>query len=96
MAAERFPSFGLATPPAPRAIGADHGIALLKGGQAKPASLLDGVDLDDDAISVEAETAPLVGPFRTELDKRLDAGAPPPMRFDRQPPSSELFQGQRV
>lgn len=40
MAAERFPSFGLATPPAPRAIGADHGIALLKGGQAKPASLL--------------------------------------------------------
>ncbi|MFD1982911.1 FAD-dependent oxidoreductase [Mesorhizobium newzealandense] len=40
MVAERFPSFGLATPPAPRAIGADDGIALLKGGQAKPASLL--------------------------------------------------------
>jgi FAD/FMN-containing dehydrogenase len=40
MAAGRFPSFGLATPPAPRAIGADEAIALLKGGQAKPASLL--------------------------------------------------------
>jgi hypothetical protein len=40
MATERFPSFGLATPPAPRAIGADEAIALLKGGQAKPASLL--------------------------------------------------------
>ncbi|RUW61279.1 FAD-binding oxidoreductase [Mesorhizobium sp. M7A.F.Ca.US.008.03.1.1] len=40
MAIERFPSFGLATPPAPRAIGADEAIALLKGGQAKPASLL--------------------------------------------------------
>ncbi|MER9365770.1 FAD-binding oxidoreductase [Mesorhizobium sp. M0518] len=40
MAAGRFPSFGLATPPAPRAIGADEAIALLKGGRAKPASLL--------------------------------------------------------
>ncbi|PWJ89711.1 FAD/FMN-containing dehydrogenase [Mesorhizobium loti] len=40
MATERFPSFGLATPPAPRAIGADEAIALLKGGQAKPESLL--------------------------------------------------------
>ncbi|MFB9978330.1 FAD-dependent oxidoreductase [Mesorhizobium kowhaii] len=40
MAAERFQSFGLATPPAPRGIGADDGIAMLKGGQAKPASLL--------------------------------------------------------
>jgi FAD/FMN-containing dehydrogenase len=38
--AERFQSFGLATPPAPRAIGIEDGIALLKGGQAKPASLL--------------------------------------------------------
>ncbi|RWP90971.1 MAG: FAD-binding oxidoreductase [Mesorhizobium sp.] len=40
MATERFPSFGLATPPAPRAIGADEAISLLKSGQAKPASLL--------------------------------------------------------
>lgn len=40
MAAARFPSFGLATPPAPRAIGADEAIPLLKGGLAKPASLL--------------------------------------------------------
>lgn len=40
MATERFQSFGRATPPAPRAIGADEAIALLKGGQAKPASLL--------------------------------------------------------
>ncbi|TRC90509.1 FAD-binding oxidoreductase [Mesorhizobium sp. WSM4310] len=38
--AERFRSFGLATPPAPRAIHADDAIALLKGGQAKEASLL--------------------------------------------------------
>ncbi|MER8978714.1 FAD-binding oxidoreductase [Mesorhizobium sp. M0870] len=40
MATERFPSFGLVTPSAPRAIGADEAIALLKGGRAKPASLL--------------------------------------------------------
>lgn len=38
--AERFQSFGLATPAAPRAIGVDDGIALLRGGQARPASLL--------------------------------------------------------
>jgi len=37
---ERFRSFGLATPPAPHAIHADDAIALLKGGQAKEASLL--------------------------------------------------------
>jgi FAD/FMN-containing dehydrogenase len=40
MATERFPSFGLATPSASRAIGADEAIVLLKGGQAKPGSLL--------------------------------------------------------
>ncbi|WP_256751292.1 FAD-binding oxidoreductase [Mesorhizobium sp. Mes31] len=40
MAGERLQSFGLATPPAPRAIGAEDGIALLRAGQAKPASLL--------------------------------------------------------
>ncbi|MFA6154421.1 FAD-dependent oxidoreductase [Mesorhizobium sp.] len=40
MAAERFQSFGLATPPAPRAIDVEDGIALLRGGQARPASLL--------------------------------------------------------
>ncbi|TPK79546.1 FAD-binding oxidoreductase [Mesorhizobium sp. B2-4-18] len=38
--AERFQSFGLATPPAARAIHADDAIALLKGGQARQASLL--------------------------------------------------------
>lgn len=38
--AERFQSFGLATPSAPRAIHADDAIALLKGGQAKEGSLL--------------------------------------------------------
>ncbi|AEH88272.1 FAD-binding oxidoreductase [Mesorhizobium opportunistum] len=38
--AERFRSFGLATPPAPRAIQADDAIALLKAGQAGEASLL--------------------------------------------------------
>lgn len=38
--AGRFQSFGLATPPAPRAIHADDAIALLKGGQAKDGSLL--------------------------------------------------------
>ncbi|TPM96128.1 FAD-binding oxidoreductase [Mesorhizobium sp. B2-1-3A] len=37
---ERFRSFGLATPPAALAINADDAIALLKGGQAKEASLL--------------------------------------------------------
>ncbi|MER8572588.1 FAD-binding oxidoreductase [Mesorhizobium sp. M1338] len=40
MATERFPSFGLATSPATRVIGTDEAIALLKGGQAGPASLL--------------------------------------------------------
>jgi FAD/FMN-containing dehydrogenase len=40
MATERFQSFGLATPPTPRGIGAEDAIALLKGGQAKPALLL--------------------------------------------------------
>ena len=40
MAVERFQSFGLATLTAPRAISAEDGIALLRGGQAKPASLL--------------------------------------------------------
>ncbi|QKC83332.1 FAD-binding oxidoreductase [Mesorhizobium sp. NZP2077] len=38
--AGRFQSFGLARPPAPRAIHADDAIALLKGGQAKDGSLL--------------------------------------------------------
>ncbi|WP_095199773.1 FAD-binding oxidoreductase [Mesorhizobium carmichaelinearum] len=38
--ADRFRSFGLATPPAARAIHADDAIALLKGGQAKEGSLL--------------------------------------------------------
>ncbi|TPL97548.1 FAD-binding oxidoreductase [Mesorhizobium sp. B2-3-10] len=38
--AERFQSFGLATPPAARAMHADDAIALLKGGQARQASLL--------------------------------------------------------
>ncbi|MBZ9708516.1 FAD-binding oxidoreductase [Mesorhizobium sp. ESP7-2] len=38
--AERFQSFGRATPPAARAIHADDAIALLKGGQARQASLL--------------------------------------------------------
>ena len=38
--AERFWSFGLATPPAPRAIHAADAIALLKGGEAKEGSLL--------------------------------------------------------
>lgn len=38
--AERLQSFGLATPPAARAIHADDAIALLKGGQARQASLL--------------------------------------------------------
>ncbi|MCA0050669.1 FAD-binding oxidoreductase [Mesorhizobium sp. B283B1A] len=38
--AERFRSFGLATPPAPRAIQADDAIALLKAGQAGETSLL--------------------------------------------------------
>ncbi|TIT45621.1 MAG: FAD-binding oxidoreductase, partial [Mesorhizobium sp.] len=38
--AERFQSFGLATPPAARAMPADDAIALLKGGQARQASLL--------------------------------------------------------
>lgn len=38
--AERFQSFGRATPPAPRSIHADDAIALLKGGQAKDGSLL--------------------------------------------------------
>ena len=36
MSGERFQSFGRATPPAPRAIGADDGIALLKSGRRKP------------------------------------------------------------
>ncbi|TPL95425.1 FAD-binding oxidoreductase [Mesorhizobium sp. B2-3-12] len=38
--AERFQSFGLATPPAARTMHADDAIALLKGGQARQASLL--------------------------------------------------------
>ncbi|WP_214470438.1 FAD-binding oxidoreductase [Mesorhizobium sp. dw_380] len=38
--AERFRSFGLATPPAARAIHADDAVALLKSGQAKDGSLL--------------------------------------------------------
>ncbi|TIU67619.1 MAG: FAD-binding oxidoreductase, partial [Mesorhizobium sp.] len=37
---ERFGSFGLATPPARHAIPADHAVALLKSGAAKPGSLL--------------------------------------------------------
>ncbi|OBQ74873.1 FAD-binding oxidoreductase [Mesorhizobium erdmanii] len=37
---EHFRSFGLVTPPTPRAIHADDAIALLKGGQAKDGSLL--------------------------------------------------------
>lgn len=40
MAGALFQSFGLATPPAPRAIGAADGIALLKGGKARDGSLL--------------------------------------------------------
>ncbi|CDX12694.1 FAD linked oxidase [Mesorhizobium sp. ORS 3324] len=40
MGSERFGSFGLATPPARRAIAADKAIALLKSGAAKPGSLL--------------------------------------------------------
>ncbi|WP_404927506.1 FAD-dependent oxidoreductase [Mesorhizobium sp. ORM16] len=40
MAGERFDSFGRATPPAPHAIGVDDAIVLLKGGQARQASLL--------------------------------------------------------
>jgi FAD/FMN-containing dehydrogenase len=40
MDAKRFGSFGLATPPARRAISADEAIALLKSGAAKPGSLL--------------------------------------------------------
>jgi len=40
MMGERFQSFGLATPPAPRAILADDAIALMKSGGAKNGSLL--------------------------------------------------------
>jgi hypothetical protein len=41
---------------------------------------------------VKTEAAALIGPFTTELDQRLDAGAPFPVGLDRQTPSSELFE----
>ena len=44
MGHERFGSFGLATPPARKAISADEAIALLKRGEAKAGSLQSQLD----------------------------------------------------
>ena len=83
MATERFRSFGLATPPAPRAIGAEDGIALLRGGQAKPASLLAygngrsyGDSCQNEAGTV-VDMRPLnrIGAFNAETGERRDAAA---------------------
>ena len=55
-------------------------------GRAEPLAQREVVHLDDDAVGVELEVAPLVGPLAAELEHRVDARAALPVRLDRQPP----------
>src|SRR5204863_6101750 len=50
------------------------------------------VDLDHDAVGVEVERAPFVGPFAAELRNLVDARAALPVRLDRQPPRGHRAQ----
>ena len=54
------------------------------------------VDLDDDAVGVELERLPAVGPGPAELDDLVDAGTLLKVRFDRQSPLAQRLQDTAV
>ena len=55
-------------------------------GRAELLAQREVVDLDDDAVGVEVERPPLVGPFFAERRDGGDACTPSPVRFHRQTP----------
>ena len=59
---------------------------------AEPLAQREIVHLDDDAIGVELEALPFVGPLLAERDDRVDAVAAPPVRFDRESPFAHRGQ----
>ena len=65
-------------------------------GRPEPLAQREIVHLDHDAVGVEVERPPLVGPFLTEGGHRVDPFAAPPVAFDRQPPGAHRAQGLAV
>ena len=63
----------------------------LAGGAEEP-PLGELIDLDHHAVGIELERAPLLRPFGAESHQRVDAGAPPPVRFDGKAGGAQLFQ----
>ena len=62
----------------------------------EPLTYCQVVNFDDDAVGIEFESLPLVGPFLAEGDDGLDAFAALPVRFDRKTPVAHRGQHRGV